>query len=98
MGITHEQINGVWYRNNAYGIEWYAQNEYDEKYISTRAHDFCMRRSIDEVGHYNNQIIIDKNEYIKVGNGINIVVYDTVTERVVDCFGLNYNDDYNVVR
>lgn len=98
MGITDEQINGVWYRNNAYGIEWYAQNEYDEKYISTPAHDFCMRRWMDDVGHYNNQIIIDKREYLKVGNGINVVVYDTVTEGVIDCFGLNFDDDFNVVR
>ena len=98
MGITSEEINGVWYRDNAYGIEWYAQGESDEKYISTDAHDFYMKRWMDDRGHYNNQIIIDNIEYLKVGNGINIVVYDTVTERVVDSFGLNSDDNYNIVR
>lgn len=98
MGISNAATNGVWYRDNANGIKWCAQGECDEKYISTPAHDFCMKRWLDGNGHYNNQIIIDKNEYLKVGNGINIVVYDTVTESIVDCFGLNSDDNYNVVR
>lgn len=37
-------------------------------------------------------------QYKKVANGINVIVYDTVTQNVIDSFGLNADDAYNVVR
>ena len=57
-----------------------------------------MRRYVDGEGNYQNQVIIDNVKYKNVENGINIVVYDTVTESIADSFGLDYYGGYRVVR
>lgn len=69
-----------------------------EQYIRTSKHDFCMRRTINDYGIYSNEIIIDNVQYMKVGNGVNIVVYDTLTEKVVDTIGINLDDGYVIVK
>lgn len=98
-GVVNNGLNGIWYRdNNTQGIDWYSQNEIAEKYIRTSAHDFCMRISADDAGNYHNQIIVDNIEYKKVANGVNVVVYDTVTETVVDSFGFDMDNEYKVIR
>ena len=98
IGITNDEQNGIWYRDNTYGINWYTHDGDEEKYVRTPAHDFHMRRYVDEEGNYRSQVIIDNVEYKNVQNGINIVVYDTVTESIADSFGLDYYDGYRVVR
>lgn len=99
IGITNDERNGIWYRDNTYGIDWYTHDGDEEKYIQIPAHDFHMRRYTDEEGGgYRNQVIIDNTEYKNVENGINIVVYDTVTDSIVDSFGLDYYDGYRLVR
>lgn len=87
---------GIWYRS-ADHLSWYSQMEEAEQYIRT-AHDFCMRRTVNDDGTYSNAIIIDNTRYQKVSNGVNIVVYDTVTEKVADTIGINLDDGYKVVR
>ena len=98
VGNTNDERNGIWYRDNTYGIDWYTHYGDEEKYVRTPAHDFHMRRYVDEEGNYRSQVIIDNVEYKNVQNGINIVVYDTVTESIADSFGLDYYDGYRVVR
>lgn len=97
VGIANDGTNGIWYRDNTCGIVWSAQNGTAEQYIRTLAHDFCMRRVV-YAGNYINQVIIDNIEYKKVADGINVVVYDTVTETIVDSFGVNFNEGHNLVR
>lgn len=87
---------GIWYRNTE-GWVWYSQMEEAEQYIQT-AHDFCMRRTADDAGVYTNAVIIDNIQYKKVTNGVNIVVYDTATEKVVTTIGINLDDGYNVIQ
>lgn len=41
---------------------------------------------------------MDNEEFKKVENGINVVVYDTITETVADSFGVDLDDGYNIVR
>lgn len=96
--IMNDGTNGIWYRDNINGIMWSSSYETTEKYITDSTHDFGMKRTIDEEGIYSNQIIVDNKEYKKVENGINIVVYDTITETVADSFGVNLDDGYNIVR
>ncbi len=43
-------------------------------------------------------IVIDKLSYAKVDNGINIVVYDNVLEKVVDAVGLDATSQYAMKR
>ena len=98
MGIMNDERNGIWYRDNTYGINWYAHDGDEEKYVRTSAHDFCMRRYADKEGNYHNQVIIDNVKYKNIPNGINIVVYDTITESIVDDFGFDYYNGYSLVR
>ena len=70
-----------------------------EQYFRLDSHDLLIRNVFDELtATYINEIIIDNMQYKKVANGINVIVYDTVTQNVIDSFGLNADDAYNVVR
>lgn len=94
LGIYDEEANGIWLKQNNQ-LAWTSGTNDAEQYIITAPHDFCLRRLGDE---YRNAIIIDNVEYKKVENGVNVVVYDTVTEKIADTFGINMDDAYNIVR
>lgn len=98
IGILNDGTNGIWYRDNTGGIAWSSLSETAEKYVTASTHDFCMKRTVYGDGTYSNQIIVDNMEYKKVENGINVVIYDTITETVADSFGINLDDGYNIVR
>ena len=62
-------------------------------------HDVCLSRFFGETSQqYSNLVNIDGTEYKKVTNGINVTVYNPLTQSVVDSFGFNMDDNYNVVR
>ena len=102
LGIVGDPAyGGVWCRDNAAaGTEnflWYAQLGTAEKYWDETAHDLCLKR-IPDAGVYTNHIIVDNTEYKKVQNGVNVVVYDRVTESVADSFAIDMFNDYTIVR
>jgi len=94
MGIDDNDTKGIWLIQNN-NITWESGNGNAERYIRTFSHDFCMRRTSDT---NMNEIIIDNAVYVRVTNGVNIIVYDTITETVVDTIGINMDDSYNIVR
>lgn len=98
LGITSDhQTAGLWYLcNNT--VAWDSSMEQGELYLSTSSHDFHLKQTADESGTYTNSITIDNILYSKVQNGINIVVYDTLTEKVIDTIGLNQDTGYSIVR
>lgn len=96
LGIPAGRSSGVGY-HSASGWEWYSKRKEVEQYIRVE-HDFCIKRTADKNGKYKNAIIIDNTQYQKVKNGVNIVVYDTVTEKVTDTIGINADDGYKIKR
>lgn len=96
LGLPVDGSSGIGYHNAA-GWEWYPQPKEVERYIRVE-HDFCMRKAVNDDGTYTNTIIIDNAQYRKVSSGVNIIVYDTVTEKVADTIGINLDDGYNVIR
>ncbi len=99
MGISRDSANGIYYRNNDEGYIWKSGIGDEEQYFTLDTHDFCLKREIDQNNKdYVNQIIIDNAEYKKVENGLNVVVYDIVTQRVIDSFGLNGDEGDQIVR
>jgi len=96
LGIPVDGLSGMGY-HSASGWEWYSQPKEVERYVRVE-HDFCMRRTANKNGTYTNAIIIDNTQYRKVNNGVNIVVYDTVTEKVADTIGIDLDDGYNIKR
>lgn len=97
-----EAINAeksIYYKDNGDGILWEGGEKDVEQYFRLDSHDLLIRNVFDELtATYINEIIIDNMQYKKVANGINVIVYDTVTQNVIDSFGLNADDAYNVVR
>ncbi len=102
LGIVGDSAyGGIYYRDNAAsGTEdllWYSQFGAAEKYWDLTAHDLCMKR-IPDAGVYTNHITVDNTEYKKTENGVNVVVYDLVTQSVADSFGIDTGKDYAIVR
>ena len=97
LGIPKNGENGIWFVTTE-GILWDSSMDGGEFFRRTTPHDFHMKRSADENGNYTNEIIIDNANYAKVVNGVNIVIYDTMTEKVADSIGFNADDGYAIVR
>ena len=93
FGIPKDGGNGICYIKNSV-ISWDTSLDDGELYIMTEPHDFLLKRNADG----SDQIIIDGENYLKVTNGVNIVVYDTVTEEIVDSVGFDADAEYLVVR
>lgn len=71
-------------QNNS--ILWNPNSENNEKYIRTSSHDFHIRRDYENNINF---VIIDNLSYATVTDGLNITVYDTLTETIVDTVGIN---------
>lgn len=97
LGIYDQNLNGIWFISNN-KTAWYSGMEDAEQFINVSAHDFCMRRSLDESNQYINTIIFDNIQYQKVDHGINVLVFDTKTEKIADMFGINAEDGYQIVK
>jgi len=98
IGIYEENANGIWFLEQGISL-WTATLDDGEFYKRTASHDFHLQRSHnEETGIYTNVIIIDNTQYMKVTNGVNILVYDTMTEKIADNIGFNADDNYNIVR
>lgn len=100
IGITAESgYEGIYYIDNDGGRTFHVSGDEERRYVRLDPHDLCMERKLDgDKATYVNKIVIDWIEYHKVKNGVNVVIYDKVTQSVADSFGINKDDDYNIVR
>lgn len=96
QGINFDS-SSMWIKENG-TLVWESGYEEAEKYIRTTLHDFCMKRIMDKSGNYSNRITVDNQKYQKVTNGLNVVVYDSLSDRVVNSFGIDLDNNYNVVK
>ncbi len=97
QGIDPASSNVMWMKEGKSMI-WEFDGEEAKQYMSTKLHDICMKRVPEGDGIYSNKIIVDKKEYRKVDNGLNVVVFDTLTDRVADSFGIDSDNNYSIVR
>lgn len=96
--ITYEGHRGIWYIDTD-GEIWYSGGEEAEKYIKPDGHDICMRRVwIEDAEDYANTLIVDNTEYKNVKNGINITVYSSLTQTIVDSVGFDADDSFCLIR
>lgn len=95
-GIPRDGTNGIWLISD--DVSWNTTMDNGEFFRSTDPHDFHLRGSSDGNGNWSNEIIIDNETYKKVENGVNIIVYDKLTERVADTIGFDADDGYAIVR
>jgi hypothetical protein len=67
-------------------------------YIRKKPKEFCIQRMAGADGQMENQIICDRGSYRKVDSGVNVVVYDLMTEEIEDQFGIDVSDGCRIVR
>ena len=95
QGIYDESVNGIWMVQEGNIMCGSGTGDY-EHYIRNDRRDFCIRHNAES---NTNELIIDNVVYgNKVANGVNVTVYDNVTNMIVDTFGVNYDDNCNIVR
>ena len=97
LGIAKNGEKGIWFVNTE-GIIWHSSIGNAEFFKRTSSHDFYLYSSVDENENSYNEIIIDNTNYTKVVNGVNIVIYDSMTEKIVDSIGINADDGYALER
>lgn len=77
---------------------WYSGEGENVQYIREKIHDFCLERVQNEDGTYSNRLIVDNVDYHKIENGIDILVFDHMTDTIVDNIGIEFGDGYRLVR
>lgn len=98
MGITEAGYGGIWYLKKDREPIWKSGGGEAVYFYETDRHDFGLRRTRSDDGGYKNEICIDNKVYQTAKNGVNVVVFDTVTDEVVDSFGLDGDDSYMLKR
>lgn len=96
--ISGDGHRGIWY-TDINEVIWYSGGEEAEKYLKPDGHDICMRRvRKEDTADYANTLIVDNIEYKKVKNGVNITVYSSVTQTIVDSVGFDADDSFCLIR
>lgn len=92
LGIPEDKRKGILCVNNQQGI-LYASGEGEyHKDFRLDYHDVYITRTLDKnTQRYSNSVILDNLSYGEVDNGINIMVYNPITQNVVDSFGFDEN-------
>lgn len=98
LGISDTQGGGLWYFTGGNNLAWSSGSGEDSRYFETDRHDFGLERVQTGDGGYENAIVIDNQRYQTVDNGINVVVFDSVTGIVADSFGIDADHDYQLCR
>lgn len=98
LGITDIQGGGLWYFAEGDNPVWSSGSGEASQYFEAGRHDFGLRREQRADGGYDNVIVIDNQSYQTVENGINVVVFDSVTGIVADSFGIDADNEYRLCR
>lgn len=98
FGISYGGTNEIW-QVGPEGVEWYSGEQEAERYRSIDGHDILLRRDWNEKDEeYRNEIFADVVAYKKVDDGVNVTVYSTTTQSIVDSVGFDAEKNYQLVR
>lgn len=99
LGIPRGGEGGFWYITNPVGIHYFSGPGEADKYMRPDYHDFRMTRTLDEkTKTCANTVLIDNVARKSVANGVNLCIYDSVTQTLVDSFGFDQDASYQLVR
>lgn len=96
LNIQNGKGSGIWLYNGGDTL-WNTETS-SYYYRKMGSHDMLLQRKVNPDGEYTNSVIIDKEEYVRVNNGINVVVYDPITEKIATSFGIDFDDKYKLLR
>ena len=92
IGIERDGSQGVWYIAGNEGVKYWSG--YTETYyISSKYHDIKLGSQ-----HGSNIVIVDNNDYKNPNVDVNVLIYDGVTDSVVDCIGIDVENGVSIVR
>lgn len=98
FGIEELGNGGIWYFEEGNKLGWNSGDGEDSCFWEMDRHDFGLSRICDDIDRCDNVIQIDGQKYKTVDNGLNIVVFDMVSDCVADSFGLDADDSYRLCR
>lgn len=98
LGIEDADYGGMWYVAGGSEVVWSSGSGEALQYFETDRHDYELKRAKNEEGEFVSRIVIDNQEYATAKNGMNVVVFDTVTGTVADAFGMNADSYYQLCR
>ncbi len=99
LGISQEIGSGIWCIDNSKGPLYISGEGISSQYIRMDYHDISMERTWEaDSGSWQNTVSVDRREYRKTDNGVNVLVYSKVTQEVADVFGIRTEEDYALVR
>ena len=107
IGMDTEMVNQYGNIVLYNGVEKFSNNELNYQwYMEDGTSDFCMEREYvesvsgkyEETMHDASRMIVDGVNYFQDGYKLNIVVYDTVLNRVVDAVGIKVREETSIIR
>lgn len=98
LGIDDADYGGMWYVAGGSDVVWRSGSGEASQYFMTDQHDYELKREQNEEGVFDGTIVIDNQEYTKVKNGMNVVIFDRVTGAIADAFGMNADSYYQLSR
>ncbi|SCZ78622.1 SGNH/GDSL hydrolase family protein [Pseudobutyrivibrio xylanivorans] len=106
QGITETDSQGIWLKQDG-KLTWTSCDGDSKIYVSNDYRDFRLMydKESDKTGtdantdSVTNNCVIDNTIYNdKVKNGLNVTIYDSQINIVIDDFGVNKDDNYSIVR
>ena len=85
LGIHEHRARGIWLSRGGV-VLWSAVNEPGVKYFSTPGHDFCLRNGADGLPA---ELNVDGTDVRKTQNEMDVIVYDPLSDMIVDVFGID---------
>ncbi len=99
LGIPRDKGSEIWHVNTKHGVLYASGAEAAQETMRLGSYQVCLSRSLDESSqNYLNSVIIDNTKLQTVSNGINITVYNPLTQNIVCSFGFDMSNQYNLVR
>ena len=98
LEINDADYGGMWYIAGGRDIVWSSGSGEASQYFEAAWHDYGLKRVKNEEGEVDSMILIDNQDYSKVKNGMNVVIFDTVTGTVADAFGISADNYYQLSR
>lgn len=93
FGIEKPLYGGLWYKTKE-GIVWTSEMNDGELYIRMPRHDFHLKHVYTGTETPpENTVTIDLSLFKTVEDGVNVVIYDTLTERIVISCGVGLDQE-----
>ncbi len=97
LGIEEKGESGIWLRTDSDNEAVLVGTDAYSKYYRYDKTDFKASRSLEKDGLYRCELMADGMIYHPIANGLTLLFYDTVTESIAGCVGIDGDQGYRIV-